>query len=154
MSWSTLYLFKFNSTHGVEHSIHIQQDGYSGPVKQRALGRGPVLKKQQNGPICGTSLEIIAECVEDGEFSILYTSNPKEYRVCLYRGNTLVWVGFVSTELYSEPSVAPPYDVQIIATDGLGELKLDTYAAAGFVTLSQLLRSRCVFPHYERPIRR
>ena len=142
MAWATKYQFKFNSSHGVEHRILIQKDGYSGGIIKRSLGRGPVLKKQKNGPICGTSLEIYAECTIDGEFAQdFFTSNPKDLRVRLYRGNNLIWTGFVSAETYSEPNIAPPYDVQIVATDGLGELKLVTFVPAGAVTLSEHFRT-------------
>jgi len=132
MSYSTKYLFRFESYHGVEYNIYLQQDGYNGSVIQRRLGRAPVIKKKKNGPICCTSLELYAECQIDGEFAGLYTSNPKEFLVEVYRGGTsstgtLVFLGYVSPELYSEPNIAPPYDVQIVATDGLGELKLYNY---------------------------
>jgi len=142
MAWVTKYRFKFDSAHGVEYRILIQKDGYSGSIIKRRLGRGPVLKKQKNGPICGTSLEIYAECTIDGEFAQdFFTSNPKDLRVRLYRGNNLIWTGFVSAETYSEPNIAPPYDVQIVATDGLGELKLVTFVPAGAVTLSEHFRT-------------
>lgn len=138
MAWVNKYRFRFDSVHGVEYNIYILKDGYSGDVIQRALGRAPVLKKKQNGPICGTSLELYAQCDVDGEFAELYTSDPKEYKVEVYRAGTLIWFGFVSTELYSEPSIAPPYDVQIVATDGLGELKLNNYEAQGEISLKAL----------------
>lgn len=139
MAWANKYLFKFKSIHGVEYSIYILQDGYSGSVIQRALGRAPILRKKKNGSICGTSLEIYAECSVDGEFTEFYTSDPKEYRVDLYRANTLIWSGFISPELYSEPSIAPPYDVQIVAVDGLGELKLHQFIPQGVTRVKSLL---------------
>lgn len=140
MAWANKYRFRFDSVHGVEYNIYIQKDGYSGQVIQRKLGRAPILKKKQNGPICGTSLELWAECAVDGEYAELYTSDPKEYKVEVYRaGSVLIWTGFVSTELYSEPSIAPPYDVQIVATDGLGELKLNNFSAMGEASLKAIL---------------
>ena len=153
MAFATKYLFKFNSQHGVEHQIHIQKDGYSGSVIQRALGRSPKLKKKKNGCICGTSLEIYAECLVDGEFSELYTSNPKEFKVLLYRAGYMVWEGYVSPELYSEPSIAPPYDVQIVATDGLGELKRKYYATPGEKALKTLLIDLLAETHLSLPMR-
>ena len=138
MAYGNKYLFRFDSVRGQEYSIYILKEGYSGTVYQRALGRAPVLKKKQNGPIRGTSLELYAECKTDGEFAELYTSDPKEYRVDVYRGSVLLWTGFVSTELYSEPAIAPPYDVQVVASDGLGELKLVDYEAQGEMELKDL----------------
>ena len=139
MAYSIKYLFKFESAAGTTREIRVLKDGYSGDVIQRPLGRAPMLKKQQNGPVHGTSLEFYAECNVDREFIEFYTSNPKDYRVDLYAGSTLLWQGYITPELYSEPDIAPPYDVQVVATDGVGELKLYDYATQGTVTLRTLL---------------
>lgn len=139
MAYSIKYLFKFESAAGTTREIRVLKDGYSGDVIQRPLGRAPMLKKQQNGPVHGTSLEFYAECNVDREYIEFYTSNPKDYRVDLYAGSTLLWQGYITPELYSEPDIAPPYDVQVVATDGVGELKLYDYAAQGTVTLRTLL---------------
>lgn len=139
MAYSVKYLFKFESSNGTTREIRVLQDGYTGEAIQRPLGRAPVLKKQQNGPVHGTSLEFYAECNVDREFIEFYTSDPKAYRVDLYAGATLLWRGYITPELYSEPDIAPPYDVQVVATDGVGELKLYDYAAQGTVTLRALL---------------
>ena len=139
MAYSVKYLFKFESSNGTTREIRVLQDGYTGEVIQRPLGRAPVLKKQQNGPVHGTSLEFYAECNVDREFIEFYTSDPKAYRVDLYAGATLLWQGYITPELYSEPDIAPPYDVRVVATDGVGELKLYDYAAQGTVTLRALL---------------
>lgn len=131
MSWNTRFEFVFTSRNSAEYEIFIQQQNYEGDVIRRPLGRAPVLRKKKNGPICATSLELYAECQVDGEFSVLYTSDPQEYRVLVRRDAVEIWRGFVCPELYSEPDIAPPYDVQIIATDGLGELKLYDFTAQG-----------------------
>ena len=148
------FRFRFDSVYGVEYNIYILKEGYTGTCDQRPLGRTPVLKKKRNGPICGTSLELFAQCNTDGEYAELYTSDPKEYRVDVYRKigstNYLIWRGFVSTELYSAPAIAPPYDVQIVATDGLGELKLNDYEAQGEISLKNLLSYLLSFTGYDR----
>lgn len=135
MAYGVLYEFHRTSTNGADMLINISQKGYSGAVKKRALGRAPVIKRDNNGHIYGTSCELYAECLVDGEFSHLYTSDAYEYKVEVYKNNTLLWAGFVSPELYSEPDIAPPYDVQIIATDGLGELKNYNYEKKGAVSI-------------------
>ena len=139
MAYGVLYEFAFESTNHAACKIQILKKGYSGEVKKRKLGRPPVLKRENKDRIYGTSCEIYAECIEDGEFSQLYTLSPYEFRVEVYRNNQLLWVGFVSPELYSEPDIAPPYDVQIIATDGLGELKDYTWSAVGLSTVQGVL---------------
>ena len=139
MAYATKYLFKWQSANGTTREIRVLKDGYSGTVIQRHLGRAPVLKKQHNGNVYGTSLEFFAECAVDGEFAEFYTSDPKAYRTDLYAGSTLLWQGYITPELYSEPDIAPPYDVQVIATDGIGELKLYDFEPRGIVTLRALL---------------
>lgn len=134
--YSTRFFFRFASDAGREFRIDIKKRGYTGAAEQRPLGQTPVLKMENgNSGIFGTSLEIFAECRVDAEFAELYTSDPKEYLVVLSQVSgsttTVIWRGFVTPELYSEPEVAPPYDVQIVATDGLGELKLYDFSAVG-----------------------
>ena len=138
MAYATKYLFKWESAKGTTREIRILKDGYSGSVIQRALGRAPILKKQKNGAVFGTSLEFYAECRVEGEFTEFYTTNPKAYKVQLYAGNTLLWQGYVTPELYSEPDIAPPFDVQVIATDGIGELKLYDFEPQGTVALRSI----------------
>jgi len=150
MAYNNRFLFRFDSVNGVEYNIYILKDGYSGSCEQRALGRGPVLKKKRNGPICGTSLELYAECATDGEFAELYTSDPKKFRADVFRGSNMIWTGFVSTELYSEPSIAPPYDVQIVATDGLGELKQVYFEAPGEISMKALFAQLLSFTGSDR----
>ena len=139
MAYGVLYEFAFESTNHADCLIQILKKNYTGEVIKRKLGRPPVLKRENKDRIYGTSCEIYAECVVDGEFSQLYTSSPYEFRVEVYRNNQLLWVGFVSPELYSEPDIAPPYDVQIIATDGLGELKDYTWNPLGLTTVQGIL---------------
>lgn len=141
MAYGQKYLFRWESIHGVEFRIVLLQDGYSGSVTQRPLGGAPVLKMQQNDCVRGTSLEWKAECRVDGEFADLYTSSPREFAVELYRANTKIWTGFITPELYSEPDIAPPYDVSLVATDGLGELKLYDYAKIGQQSIRSILQT-------------
>lgn len=135
------FKFEFFSQNGSLVEIEIQQEGYTGPEIKRNLGRAPILKRESNGSVYGTSLEIFAEAKVDGEYLELYTSSATEYKVRLYKNSELVWVGYVTPELYSEPDIAPPYDVQIIATDGLGELRNFPFIGSGTRTLKYHLQS-------------
>lgn len=139
-SYGTIYEFRFDDINGGDVDIFIAKKNYTGSVTRRALGRAPILKRERNGNILGTSLEIYAECKVDGEFAQLYTSSADEFRVEVYKAQTLLWRGFISPELYSEPDIAPPYDVQIIATDGLGELKDHDYRLYGKASLRSHLQ--------------
>ena len=138
MAYGVKYRFPFESVEGVEWTIDILKDGYSGAVNIRPVGGSPQLRKDKNDNICGTSLDLTAECHTDGEFEEFSSSNPFSFQVKVYHGNTLVWQGYVSPELYSAPDIAPPYDVRVTATDGLGELKLHYFESQGRQTLSAL----------------
>lgn len=124
MAYATKYQFEFVSLNGITGKVLIQKDGYSGDPISRACGRAPVIRKEDAGNgICGTSLTLYAECQVDEEFADLYTSDARKFKVLVQRGGTTIWRGFIVPELYSDPDIAPPYDVEITATDGLGELK-------------------------------
>lgn len=114
------------------YRIDVEKDGYTGDVIERPLGAHPQLRMDEGENIRGTSLEFTAECQVESEFLELYTSSATEFRVRLYdAANEELWSGFVTPEVYSEPDIAPPYDVSILATDGLGELKYIPFEVAG-----------------------
>ena len=124
MAYGLKYKFKYEALYGVTYEVRLLEKDFSGTAIQRPLGSAPVLHMQENDPIRATSLDLVLECRTDGEFVDLYTSDPRQYKVQLYRGTTsCIWEGFIATELYSEPDIAPPYDVKVTATDGLGVLK-------------------------------
>lgn len=142
MAYALRYRFAFDGVNGSEYTIDILQKDYRGAYDVRALGRAPVLKREKSGCIYGSSLELYAECQIDGEFAELYTSYADEFKVEVYKDGAVIWTGFVVPELYSEPDIAPPYDVQIIATDGLGELKNhDFVPASELVTIADYITS-------------
>ena len=144
MAYGVKYRFPFQSVEGVDWTIDILKDGYSGSIHTRAIGGSPILRRDRSNNICGTSLELTAECLVDGEFEELSSSNPFMFQVKVYHSNNgstseLVWQGYVTPEIYSAPEVAPPYDVRVTATDGLGELKENNFEAQGTKTISALL---------------
>ena len=124
MAYGLKYKFKYEALYGVTYEVRLLEKDFSGTAIQRPLGSAPVLHMQENDPIRATSLDLVLECRTDGEYVDLYTSDPRQFKVQLYRGTTsCIWEGFIATELYSEPDIAPPYDVKVTATDGLGVLK-------------------------------
>ena len=134
MAYGTKYRFQFVG--GTTYRVDLLEDGYSGSVTTRPLGKAPVIRMQDSGSIRGTSCDLVLECQTDGEFVDLYTTNPFQYKVEVYMidgSNALwiVWRGYVATEIYSEPDIAPPYDVRITATDGIGILKEYNFEAVG-----------------------
>ena len=135
MAYNVKYRFQFVSDSGTTCRVDLSEDGYSGSVTTRPLGKAPVIRMQDSDCIRATSCDLVLECQTDGEFVDLYTTNPFQYKVEVQRvtGNSVIgiWRGFVATEIYSEPDIAPPYDVRITATDGIGILKEYEFEAVG-----------------------
>ena len=132
MAYRAKYRYRWNSQNGNEGEVLLLKDGYTGAVIDRPLGRAPELSMEQNGHIHGTSLVLYLECREDGEYTELYTSSAKEWQAQLWWNGRNLWTGYLTPELYSEPDIAPPYDVCVTATDGLGELKRSEYKPASW----------------------
>ena len=124
MAYGLKYSFKFEATHDLTYEVRILERDFSGTAVQRPLGSAPVIHMQEADPIRATSVDLVLECQTDGEYVDLYSLDPRQYKVEIYRGTaSKIWEGFIATELYSEPDIAPPYDVRVTATDGLGVLK-------------------------------
>ena len=135
MAYGTRFRFRFDSVYGTTYEVRLQEDGYSGSITDRPLGKAPVIRMQDSDPIRATSLDLTLECRTDGEYVDLYALDPKQFKVEVrYKSGSswpVVWSGFVATEIYSEPDIAPPYDVHITATDGIGVLKEYDYVPYG-----------------------
>ena len=141
MAYGVKYRFQFVSDGGTVYRVDLSEDGYSGTVTTRPLGKAPVIRMQDSDCIRATSCDLVLECQSDGEFVDLYTTNPFQYKVEVQRVNgnavTGIWRGYVATEIYSEPDIAPPYDVRITATDGIGILKEYNFEEAGAMSLRE-----------------
>lgn len=136
MAYGVKYRFQFVADSGGVYRVDLLEDGFSGSITTRPLGKAPVIRMQDSDCIRATSCDLVLECRTDGEFVDLYTTNPFQYRVEVYMidGNNAawhVWNGYVATEIYSEPDIAPPYDVRVTATDGIGILKEYTFEPVG-----------------------
>lgn len=141
MAYNVKYRFQFVSDGNVVYRVDLMENGFSGTMKTRPLGKAPVIRMQDSDRIRATSCDLVLECRDDGEFVDLYTTDPFQYRVEVQavEGNSTrtLWRGYVATEIYSEPDIAPPYDVRVTATDGLGVLKEYSFEPAGALSLRQ-----------------
>lgn len=74
-----------------------------------------------------------------------YTSDSRQFRISVYRGDALYWRDFVTADLYSESFTAPPYTVTIKAVDGFNLLSsylfydLMTIGVSGRKSLFELM---------------
>ena len=135
MSYGIKYRFKYVDIYGWDCEVRISENEYYGEETVRPLGAAPIIRMQDSGAFRTTSCELTLECQVDGEYADLYTSDPLQFKVEVRKRTETLWQGFVATELYSEPDIAPPYDVRITATDGLGVLKEYDFQTAGLKTV-------------------
>lgn len=139
-SYGNIYRFIFDSVNKWTVEILIAKKNYTGQLYTRPLGQAPVLRRDNSAGIHGTSLEIHAQCNVPGEYAQMYTSAADEYKVSLYRSGQHIWTGFLTPELYSEPDRPVPFDVHMVATDGLGELKRAKFVSSGAKTIREHLK--------------
>lgn len=130
MAYAEKYILSFISERGNDYKISILQQGYSGSAVSKKLGVAPSLSIEEgDGRIKGSSLSFSIQADVEGELSGLYTTNNKEFKVILYRNDSVYWQGYLLPELYSENYVDPPFDVAVTATDQLATLKDIPYQA-------------------------
>ncbi len=124
MSYSERYRIEFNNKYNVNSVISIEELDYSGTVTELNAGSSnPVLRKDVDGHFMGTSLTFYVEAEDVDGMPQFYTENPRKFKVKYYRDNTLVFVGFLVPEQYSDPYIYPPFDIELEAMDGIGLLK-------------------------------
>ena len=78
MAYNTKYRFRFDSCHGMTYEVRLLEDGYSGSVIDRPLGKSPVIRMQEADPFRPTSCDLYLECQTDGEYVDLYTTDPNQ----------------------------------------------------------------------------
>lgn len=133
--------------------VEIAERDYSGPSEEMAFEGGKPLQItwERRGdeffiPIKASEATINILCTENFKYIGLFTSDPRRFRVSVYRNHALYWRGYVVADLYSESFTAPPYQVSVKAVDGFNLLSsipfvnLDGTQIAGRKSLWSLLQ--------------
>ena len=141
---------------GVFWRVEIAERDYSGLAEEMEFsGNDSVCITWENRgdelfvPVKASEATVTVMCRENFRYIGLFTSNPRRYRVSVYRNTVLYWQGFVVADLYSESFTAPPYEVSIKAVDGFNLLSnvpflnSDNTKVSGLMSLWQLL-SDCI----------
>ena len=61
------------------------------------------------------------------DFSELFAAESDDFKVYLYKNDSLFWQGWIGAQLFSEPFASPPYPITLKAYDGLNLLKDTPY---------------------------
>lgn len=118
--------------------VYIKKAGYEGAETEVTMGDNPVIIKwvgsddDKFAHIKSKEAYIEFESTTPLMFLSMFTEPAKTYEVEIYRGSTLVFVGFVNPEYYTEPFEPGPHIVTIHAIDGLAELKNINLSIPGY----------------------
>lgn len=127
MSYGIKYTCSYKRLSNATTNIQILKRGYSGPVTD-LVGDDTPLTIEFGGNInniyeptqgSGATIRVIADPLSLEE---LFTDDPQEFIVKVLNGTTLIWQGFVSTNIYSEDySVKAPLTtaIEIQCNDGM-----------------------------------
>ncbi len=114
---------------GVLWRVEISERGYAGPSEEMAFDGGTPLQItwEKRGdefyvPVKASEATIDILCKENFHYLALFTSDPRYFRVSIFRNRQLYWRGYVTSDLYSETFTAPPYTVTVKAVDGFNLL--------------------------------
>lgn len=114
-----------------EIKVEIGKKDYGGAVTEIAKSDGeqPVTIEYVGDPENKDKVVIGSQCTvslhdEIGfQFTDLFSTTERDYRVDVYIDNNLIWTGYVLPDSYSEDYIEEPYVARIAASDGLGYLK-------------------------------
>ena len=116
--------------HNILWRVEIAERGYAGSSEEMTFaGEEPILITWEArgdefyAPVKASEATINILCKENFHYLSLFTSDPRQFRVSIYRSGALYWRGFVTADLYSENFTAPPYTVTIKAVDGFNLLE-------------------------------
>ena len=155
-TYGTRYELPFVGVYGRRCMVLIKELNYTGASEEITGAIMPTGKDIKGDDdrledlILRSSVKLSLFCTVEGQFRDLFTYNWRKFIVEIYKDDVLNWVGFLTTDFYSEPWTAPPYTVTIEAHDGLGQLKnIDFYNSAeerltGKVTLAEVI-SNCLY---------
>ncbi len=109
--------------------VELSERDYAGPSEELFFdGSRPLqITWEKRGdefyvPVKASEATINILCRENFHYLALFTSDPRYYRVSIFRNRQLYWRGYVTADLYSENFTAPPYTVTIKAVDGFNLL--------------------------------
>ncbi len=84
-----------------------------------------------DGQIIGSECRLRIMAETDLEFSEFLTCKNRDYQVKVYFDDSIVWAGYITADSYEEPYMDPPYEVELVAHDGIGDLRNIEYEETG-----------------------
>ena len=129
MSYGLKYFNEFKNYYDETVRIEILGRDFAGTATEVKTLATPLIvsypgnDRELYNPIIGSQVTINLLSETNFQFIDLHNSDARAHRVDIYKETVLFWRGWLLPDLFSEPYVAPPYEVSITARCGLGELK-------------------------------
>lgn len=138
-TYSPQYTVEYNDALGTPSKVVIARRAWDNGNTD-VIGGDVVFERQLRGEastdkfeaILATqgTLKLVSEI--NYQFGSIFTNNPDDLRMYFYKnfgaGYTQLWSGKVLTQQYQEDYKAAPYYVNVVATDGLADLKDQIFA--------------------------
>lgn len=129
-----------SNKHNNVYRVEIYEDGFGGSPTFKNIGAGHLKLTKKEGTIQQTTLFISIQADTDLEFTGFFQYNNFKYPVYLYKDGTKIGSYYLVAESYSEAYQNPPYDVNLVATDGLGFLQNYTFEETGTINKLYAIR--------------
>lgn len=121
-AYNTRYRMVFADIENQQWTVDIEQPYYTGEITMLKAAANPLEwdgqgDDSQTDCLLGSTGYIRLLCMEgqEGVFSIggIRPSEINDRRVTVKRGNTTMWIGFLSIEEYEQPIESTPYEVEL-----------------------------------------
>jgi len=142
MAYGLKYILRYETERfGTNVRVLIYAKDYTGAATPKKIGAGHIqLSVDRDGQIKGSTLDFSIQADTDMEYASFFTLDNKAHLVELEFFGSVTWTGYIVSDQYSEPFIAPPYDVQVMCTDGLGLLKNESFELTGMVSRFDAIR--------------
>lgn len=127
------YVAEWNDVNGVPHKVEILERNYAGSSSEVLCSATPSMYRlnsdgeDRDQVIRASEFKLFIEAETESQYIDLYTEDSRFYQLKYYRdsgsGFELKWIGYINPFLYSESYTKAPNGIEVIATDGLANLK-------------------------------
>lgn len=133
-SYGVKYYAEYCTKGGLKTTrVEIQEKSYLGPSSQVAINDVTFRFGNNNSDvretIIGSSLDFSLPVITLGDYGEFLTSDLRGFRVIYYRGYIdssnydFRWVGYLTTDVFEQPNLSPPYLINLTAVDGIKTLE-------------------------------
>jgi hypothetical protein len=133
MAYGAKYRLEFSDIQGSQRKIEILKKDYAGTVYPMICDGEPMTIEWKADediyePLIGSSAKLNLKVTNEVTYDNFFEYDEREYKLILYFQESVgvwsvYWAGFITNDVYQEAIITPPYNIELTAIDGLGQLK-------------------------------